>query len=74
MNNQLHLCTQGSALNVRHFRRNDKCDRMEELPPIDKNLEYDFDFQVSYISFTYNHLAIANFCSNYQTYQDLYKF
>ena len=36
----------GTALNVRHFRRNEKCDRIEELPPIDKNLEYDFDFQV----------------------------
>lgn len=38
---------EGTAINVRHFRKNYTCNRMEELPSIDKNLEYDFDYQVN---------------------------
>ena len=37
----------GRALNVQHFRRNTVCGAMEELPPIDSNPSYDFDFQVN---------------------------
>jgi len=32
---------------MQHFRKNEKCDVTEELEPIDTNMQYDFDYQVS---------------------------
>ena len=40
----------GTALNVRHFRENSECGAIEELPPIDSNPSYDFDYQVNNLS------------------------
>ena len=39
------LCFSGIGLSVQHIRYNSDCDVYEELEPIDKNLQYDFDFQ-----------------------------
>lgn len=38
-------CFIGHGLTVQHFRMNPECGRLEELPPIDQNLQYDFNFQ-----------------------------
>ena len=38
-------CFIGHGLTVQHFRMNSECGRLEELPPIDQNLQYDFNFQ-----------------------------
>ena len=35
----------GHGLKVQHFRMNSECGVLEELPPIDVNLQYDFDYQ-----------------------------
>jgi hypothetical protein len=35
----------GRGLTIRHFRRNMECGVLEELEPIDQNLNYDFNFQ-----------------------------
>ena len=35
----------GHGLNLQHIRYNSECQVYEELEPIDKNLQYDFDFQ-----------------------------
>ena len=43
----------GTGLVVRHYRpstsvtADSQCSAMEELPPIDQNMLYDFDYQVS---------------------------
>ena len=41
------LCTHntGRALELQHLRWNSECGVYEELPPIDLNLNYDFNFQ-----------------------------
>ena len=60
----------GTALSVRHYRNNTECGKMEELPPIDENLAYDFDYQVSYYKCAYaftdhvysNCLTFRNHC------------
>ena len=52
-NNQIILietCTtiitvSGHGLTVQHIRYNSDCDVYEELEPLDKNLQYDFNFQ-----------------------------
>ena len=36
----------GHSLILQHFRDNKECGVTEELPPIDKNLKYDFNYQV----------------------------
>ncbi len=41
----------GNGLTFQHFRMNDECGVLEELEPIEQNLNYDFNFQ------QYNHLA-----------------
>ena len=43
--NIVWLCFIGHGLTVQHFRMNSECGRLEELPPIDQNLQYDFDYQ-----------------------------
>ena len=35
----------GRGLVVQHLRYSEECGGYEELEPIDKNLQYDFDFQ-----------------------------
>ena len=35
----------GHGLTVQHYRYNSDCNVLEELEPIDKNLNYDFDYQ-----------------------------
>ena len=35
----------GHGLTVQHLRYNSDCGVLEELKPIDRNLNYDFDFQ-----------------------------
>ena len=44
----MHCPCSGTGLVVRHYRptNSTQCSAMEELEPIDKNLQYDFDFQV----------------------------
>ena len=39
--------TIGTALSVRHFRNNTECGKIEELPPIDENLQYNFNYSVA---------------------------
>ena len=46
----------GRALNVRHFRQDQQCGAIEELPPIDSNPSYDFDYQVN------NHYHCTSLC------------
>ncbi len=36
----------GSGVVLQHFRKNEECDVLEELPPIETNLKYDFNYQV----------------------------
>ena len=38
----------GYGLTVHHLRQNEQCGLLEELPPIDSNLKYDFNYQVCY--------------------------
>ena len=35
----------GHGLTVQHLRYNSECNVYEELEPIDRNLQYDFNFQ-----------------------------
>ena len=35
----------GHGLTVQHLRYNSECNVLEELEPIDRNLQYDFNFQ-----------------------------
>ena len=35
----------GHGLNLQHLRYNSECDVYEELEPIDRNLQYDFNYQ-----------------------------
>ena len=39
----------GTGLTVQHYRNTSsgQCNAVEELKPIDQNLNYDFDFQVN---------------------------
>ena len=37
----------GYGLSVQLFRKNEECGVTEELEPIDTNMQYDFDYQVS---------------------------
>ena len=39
------LCYTGRGLEIQHLRWNSECQVYEELPPIDLNLNYDFNFQ-----------------------------
>ena len=48
----------GHGAVVRHLRNNEQCGLLEELPPIDQNLKYDFNFQVH----VYIQLYIATLC------------
>ena len=41
------LLKTGYGLNVQHFRKNEECGVTEELEPIDTNMQYDFNYQVS---------------------------
>ena len=34
---------------LQHFRRNEECGVLEELEPVDINLKYDFNYQVSVV-------------------------
>ncbi|CAI8042462.1 DBH-like monooxygenase protein 1 homolog, partial [Geodia barretti] len=43
--NFLHTHVVGHGLTVQHFRKNPECDVYEELEPIDRNLQYDFNYQ-----------------------------
>lgn len=47
--NILHTHLVGTGLTLQRIRQNQQCDMTEELRPIDKNLQYDFDYQ----QFTY---------------------
>ena len=40
----LHLCT-GRGLTLRLIRNTTQCGGLEELKPVDQNLQYDFNFQ-----------------------------
>ena len=39
----------GHGLVLQHFRRNEECGVLEELEPVDINLKYDFNYQVSVV-------------------------
>lgn len=45
---QLKTCgpPPGSGLVLQHYTPNEECAATEELEPVDKNLQYDFNFQV----------------------------
>ncbi|KAL5500620.1 hypothetical protein EMCRGX_G012211 [Ephydatia muelleri] len=43
--NMLHTHLVGRAVTFRHLRMNSSCGGLQELPPVDQNLQYDFDFQ-----------------------------
>ena len=43
--NFFHTHLVGHGLTLQHFRMNPECGRLEELPPIDQNLQYDFNYQ-----------------------------
>ncbi len=36
----------GQGIVLQHFRKNEECDVVEELQPIEANLKYDFNYQV----------------------------
>ena len=40
------LLLSGTGLVVQHYTQNEECSVTEELEPIDKNLRYDFNYQV----------------------------
>ena len=40
-----HIYYSGHGLTIQHYRYNSDCDVYEELEPIDRNLNYDFDYQ-----------------------------
>ena len=35
----------GHGLELQHFRKTEQCGGIEELPPVEKNLRYDFNYQ-----------------------------
>ena len=35
----------GVGVTLHHYRTNSECGRLEELPPIEQNLQYDFNYQ-----------------------------
>ena len=37
--------SKGRGVTLRHFRMTSTCGGLQELPPIDQNLKYDFNFQ-----------------------------
>ncbi|KAL5460037.1 hypothetical protein EMCRGX_G033450 [Ephydatia muelleri] len=43
--NLLHTHLVGRAVTLRHLRMNSSCSGLQELPPVDKNIQYDFNFQ-----------------------------
>ena len=43
--NLLHTHLVGVGITLRHMRWNSTCGTYQELPPIDQNLQYDFNFQ-----------------------------
>eukprot|EP00731_Ephydatia_muelleri_P011378 Em0006g272a len=43
--NLLHTHLVGRAVTLRHLRMNSSCGGLQELPPVDQNLQYDFNFQ-----------------------------
>ncbi len=43
--NILHTHLAGHGAVLQHFRKNEECDVIEELPPIEANLKYDFNYQ-----------------------------
>ena len=59
----------GRGLRVQHFRQNEECGVTEELPPVNENLHYDFNFQVFlkitlriiYSQYNYNVSAVVKF-------------
>ena len=40
-----YMSIAGRGLTLQHFRMNSECGALEELEPIDQNLNYDFNFQ-----------------------------
>lgn len=45
MNISVRACTAGRGLTLKVIRNTQTCDGLEELKPIDQNLQYDFNFQ-----------------------------
>ncbi|KAL5500626.1 hypothetical protein EMCRGX_G012217 [Ephydatia muelleri] len=43
--NLLHTHLVGRAVTLRHLRMNSSCGGLQELPPVDQNMQYDFNFQ-----------------------------
>ena len=41
-----HHFPPGYGLTVHHITNNEQCGAIEELEPVDQNLNYDFDYQV----------------------------
>ena len=39
------MLLKGRAVTLRHLRMNSSCGGLQELPPVDQNLQYDFNFQ-----------------------------
>ena len=39
------LLQKGRAVTLRHLRMNSSCGGLQELPPVDQNMQYDFNFQ-----------------------------
>lgn len=47
--NVLPVCVSGRGLTLKILRRTEQCGGLEELKPVDQNLQYDFNYQ----QFTY---------------------
>ena len=55
----------GRGLELQHLRWNSECEVYEELPPIDLNLNYDFNFQqTTYLPREVTVLPVSEYRSN----------
>lgn len=45
INYHISLFVIGRGLTIEHYRPNTQCNVLEELEPVDQNLNYDFNFQ-----------------------------
>ena len=68
----------GSGLVLQHFRPNEECGVLEELEPIDSNLNYDFNYQVYCMPGIIRCIIMIYFdiitCSNSTFYQEKCRF
>ena len=61
----------GSGLTLQHYRMNPVCGVLEELQPIEQNLQYDFDYQQTvHLPTEVTLLPVSKFIVMYQSFNN----